>query len=400
MKNTSKVEVGRDEKQFLSKQKTVLFFSNSLPNFMAHRGNLLRPLLERQIKVVLVTGGVTPQSSGQMPDGVNLIPLCLERHALAPRTDFSAIIELVKAIRLHRPDVIHSVTIKPNLFSALCLKLLKISRFKIPRLIMTFPGLGRVFEGDSSAERVRRWLVSRLLASSLKGLDYLATFENDSDKSVMMRRNIINPERGRVLMGAGIDLSLYFPPQHPRDGRLTFLCASRLLVLKGIPEYVTACNALAAEGVDADFWLAGPNDTGYPGNYDPAAADTEGSLGVVKYLGAVASEKMPSLLRECDVVCSPSLLREGFPRVLIEAAACGAALISSDQPSVYPIVRHCETGWLVNVHDSSALLNSMREAAKDPRHTRAMGQSALELFRSLPASDADVAQQFLSFYFD
>lgn len=377
---------------------TVLFFCNSLPYFLAHRINLALPLLRSGHKVVLVAGEVTPSARLELPVDIHLEEVDLHRHRLSPVSDYRVMRHFLDAVRRHRPQVVHAITIKPALLAAMGLPRLGRRWWPLPRLVLTFPGLGRVFEGEGAWSALRRRIVSAAFAIGLRRLDHVATFENPADRDALVRRGLFSPDRAVALMGAGIALDLFHAAPEGKSGSLTFLLASRLLHAKGIALYVDACNRLAMAGVKARFLLAGPNDPGYPDNYDPENERAAGRLGVVEYLGAVPPSAMPELLRASDVVCLPSCLREGFPRSLIEAAACGTALIGSDQPSIRQIVLEGETGWLVKMGDVESLAAAMRDAAADPTRTRSMGRAAAALAGRLPVGDEAVFAQFWKLY--
>ncbi|MEL6748350.1 MAG: glycosyltransferase, partial [Pseudomonadota bacterium] len=151
-------------------------------------------------------------------------------------------------------------------------------------------------------------------------------------------------------------------------------------------------------GLGIRFSLAGLED---PQNADAvnmdviAEAEREGHL---DFLGAVPMDQMPDLLRSTDIVCLPSRLMEGFPRALLEAAACGCALVATDQPANRQIVQDGVTGHLIAMEDRNGLGAVLATMEKDRAKTESMGKAAHALTNSLPVGDEDVTEAFLEIY--
>ncbi|MFZ1681629.1 MAG: glycosyltransferase, partial [Rhizobiaceae bacterium] len=338
-------------------QLRILYFCNDLAYFRAHR----LPTAERMVaaghEVILLVGGVTPESAAGLPEQLTLVPTPVERHRLSFR-DAAAAWSLARLVRSLRPDVIHAITIKPNLIAAMVLPFLATAADM--RVVLTFPGLGRVFEPTGMAGRLRRRLVAAVLALGAGRIGAVATFENASDRERMVSQGVFPEKRAVAIMGAGIDRGKFYPPAAGSgDAPLTFLFASRLLRSKGLAEYVEAARILRHRGSTARFLIAGPNDPGYPDNLDVPALLARDPSDAIAYLGAIPPGGMPDLLRRADIVCLPTRLSEGFPRSLIEAAACGCALIGSDQPSIRQIVLPGRTGWLVDGASVASLVDAM-----------------------------------------
>lgn len=376
----------------------ILFYCNSLRYFMDHRINLVLPLIDAGHDVALVSGECTDDVIARVPSALRLVPLDFDRHRLQPGRDFAAVRRFLAEVRDWQPDVVHAITIKPNLFSVLSLPWLRLGGRRLPRLVMTFPGLGRVFEETGLLAWLRRFLFIRAMRLGLHFLDYAATFENPADRDWLVSLGIIGKDRAQAIMGAGIDRVEFAEREQAQTGPLSVLLASRLLHGKGIGDYCDAANALAAEGAKTRFLLAGPADPGYPDNFDVEQARRSGQLGVVEYLGPVPGNRMADLFRSVDIACLPSRLREGFPRSLIEAAACGCALIGTDQPSVRQIVEPGHTGWLVPAGDPVALAAVLRDAAADPVRARALGAAAARLARESGLGNDDIFSKFAALY--
>lgn len=153
------------------------------------------------------------------------------------------------------------------------------------------------------------------------------------------------------------------------------LFAARLLRDKGIAEYIGAARHLKAANVPVEFLLAGMPDGGNPTSVSPAEVAQWEAHGLVRYLGHV--DDMPSLLDQVDVAVLPSY-REGAPRSLIEAAAAGLPIVTTDVPGCREIVDHGVNGLLVPAREVLPLADAIRFLHERPLERRRMGQAGRE----------------------
>lgn len=376
----------------------VLFACNDLDYFLAHRSNLLKPLLERGHQVTLCAGG-RGDSARHLPDGVRFIPVELEQHRLEPKSDMKLVARYMRIVAEVGPDTVHCLTIKPNLYMGVALAARRLAGKRSPRLVQTFPGLGKVFEPSRGAPAaVRRWLVAMLLRVSGNLLDRWTTFENPADRDIMVKEGVVSGDRARVIAGAGLDMKTYRPPAHRRAGPLRFLFASRLLAAKGVGVFLEAARTVRGEGGDARFLIAGKPDPGNPDQFDMRLVDAADRRGEVSYLGPLGAGEMVAALQDADVVCLPTRLREGFPRILTEAAACGCVLIASDQPAIRQILAEPDNGWLIDPSDAHGLITAVRQCLADPDGTRLKGEANARAIRMLPVDDESVSGAFMKLY--
>lgn len=376
----------------------ILIACNDLDYFLAHRANLLKPLLEGGHKVSICAGG-NWASGGQLSKDVRFIPVEVNQHHLDPRSDLKLMAHYARIIEDTKPDTVHCITIKPNLYMSLALALRRLQIKKTPRLVQTFPGLGKVFEPSSSiGAMVRRRLVAMLLRVSGSLLDRSATFENTADRDLMVRGGVVSATRAHVIAGAGLDMAIYRPKPTPRVGGLRFVFASRLLKAKGVGTFLNVAKTIRSEGGKASFLLAGKADPDNPDQFDMNLINAAHECGEIAYLGPLSPEQMVAALQQADVVCLPTRLREGFPRILIEAAACGCVLIASDQPAIRQILKQPDNGWLIDPDDEEELAETVRGCLRDPDAIRRMGVANAASIRQLPVDDASVSSAFTELY--
>ena len=236
-------------------------------------------------------------------------------------------------------------TIKPVIYGAIAAKL-----FDIKTIVM-ITGLGTAFIADNWITRLVKLLYRFALSS-------VATvfFQNNDDKDLFLKSNIINPNVCKLTPGSGIDTRQFPYSSLPQKNKMTFILIARMLWDKGIGEYVEAAKIIKLKYPNTKFQLLGPlgveNRTSIS-DERMAAWEREG---FIEYLGETTDVK-PYIEKACCVVL-PSY-REGTSRVLLEAASMGRPVIATDVPGCREIVENRITGLLCRRKDYSDLSNKM-----------------------------------------
>jgi glycosyltransferase involved in cell wall biosynthesis len=201
-------------------------------------------------------------------------------------------------------------------------------------------------------------------------------FQNPDDLATFVASRAIRPDQGVVIPGSGVDLHRFVPGPEPA-GTPVVLFAARLLWPKGIQEIVEATSHLRAGGERLRLVVAGEPDRGNPECVPREQLEAWSRAGQIEWLGARTD--MPELMRSASVVVLPSRYAEGVPKVLLEAAASGRPIVTTDAPGCRDAVVHGETGLLVGVGDVSALVMALKRLLCDPAERQRMGRNAREL---------------------
>jgi len=301
--------------------------------------------------------------------GVQLHELTLSRSSLAPWGNLALLCKLVALYRRLRPDLVHHVTMKPNVLGGWAARMTG-----VPAVVYAISGLGFAFTVHGRGARIRRALLKWFMRSALDHRNSRVVFQNPDDMRSMVEAGVVQAARTVMIRGSGVDLSSYPPaPEPPAPVRV--LLASRLLREKGVAEYIQAARELNSRGVAAEFLLAGDVDDGNPGSFTRAQVEAWQAAGDIKWLGHVAP--IAPLLASVHVVTLPSY-REGLPKVLIEAAAAGRAVVATDVPGCREIVLDKLTGLLVPPHDPAALTLAIATLVEQPAARRRMGEAGRE----------------------
>ncbi len=301
--------------------------------------------------------------------GLRPIPIVLRRSSRNPWHELQAIREIAAIYRRETPDIVHHVALKPVLYGSLAAKIAK-----VPHVVNALAGMGYVFTSrDVSARLLRPWIV--LAFRFLLGNSQVI-LQNPDDRAALLTAGILRENQVALIRGSGVDTAAFRYTPEPEGKPPLIVLPARMLWDKGVGEFVAAAEILRHGGIAARFVLAGERD---PDN--PAAIPLEQLRkwhvsGTVSWLGK--QEDMPALLAQAHIVCLPSY-REGLPKALLEAAACGRAIVATDVPGCREAVRHEENGLLVPARDSAALAQALRQLIENPILRRRFGKNGRTL---------------------
>ncbi|PRH83569.1 glycosyltransferase family 4 protein [Arenimonas caeni] len=290
--------------------------------------------------------------------GLRWLPVALKRRSLNPLREAGFVLSLARLLRRERPDVIHGFTLKCAIYGSLAARLAG-----VPGRVNSVTGMGYVFASEDLKARLLRPLVRILMRWALDGARARLILQNPDDVAFFTTNRLADPARIRLILGSGVDCDRFSPgPSRSPNGPLRVLLPARLLWDKGLSEYVAAARQLRAEGHEIHFLLAGEPDPGNPASVPELMVRQWAEEGVLEWLGHVAD--MPALFRTVDIVALPSY-REGLPKGLIEAGACGCALVTTEVPGCREVVTHGVTGLLVPARDSECLADAIRQLCRD-----------------------------------
>lgn len=298
-------------------------------------------------------------------------PLPLTRSGTHPVAELRLLIALYRLFRAERPEIAHLVTIKPVLYGGIMARITG-----VPAVVAAVSGLGFVFlERGVRAALVRR-LVAALYRVALGGRAVRVVFQNPDDRATIVRVTGIDESKTVLIRGSGVDLATHVAVPRPPATPVVVVMAARLLRDKGVREFVDAARRLRERAVPARFVLAGDRDPGNPTSIDDRELAAWRAGGLVELVGHRTD--VPRLFADADIVVLPSY-REGLPKVLLEAAACGRPVITSDVPGCRDAVTPGETGLLVPARDAAALADAIERLVLDPPLRARMGAASRAL---------------------
>lgn len=372
-------------------KKVLLYVVNVDWFFLSHRLPLAIAALQKGYEVH-VAAGSTDKLFELVKYGFKVHQIDFVRGQSKIGNDLKIIYRLCVLFRMIRPDILHLVTIKPILLGGVAARLMR-----IPAVVAAVSGLGFVFLAKGLLAGLRRSVVSCLYRLALGHQNLKVIFQNADDQALVLKLAHLPFERGALIRGSGVDLKTFKVQPFP-EGPPVVMLAARLLADKGVREFVEAAavlrKRLQADGQAVRFVLVGEPDLDNPASLKQADLDAWQSTGLVELWGHRSD--MEAVLPCATLVVLPSY-REGLPKVLIEAAACGRAVVTTDVPGCRDAIEPGVTGLLVPTKDSLALADAIAELLADKLRCQAMGAEGRKLAEQ--AFDvSSVARQHLAIY--
>ena len=352
----------------MSDQPRLLYLITEDWYFWSHRVDLARHSADAGFDIVIATR-VTDHAERIRREPFRLYPIALSRRSRNPIVELRAIVELIRLYRRERPVIVHHVALKPILYGSFAAWWTK-----VPVVINAFPGLGYAF---TAPERQHGWIHGSLrlaLKCLLKLNGSVVVFQNEDDRNLFLKERIVTEPHTRVIAGSGVDTNTFTVRPAP-SGMPIVMLASRMLWDKGIGDFIEAIRRLRGTGVSARFVLVGRCDEDNPAAIPGQQISRWVDEGLVEYWGHC--EDMVATLAQASIVVLPSY-REGLPKVLLEAAACGKPLIATDVPGCRDVVTDGVNGILVRPRDAAGFASAIRALVSNPGLSKTMGVAARE----------------------
>ncbi len=351
----------------------VLYVINEAYFFLSHRLAVARAAQRQGFEVHVAT----PTDHVWAPDGFSLTaladegfvhhPIPLSRRGTNPFREVATLVAIWRLFRRLSPDLVHLMTIKPVLYGGIAARLAG-----VPAVAATITGLGQMFVAPGGAAAALRVVAGGAYRLALAHRNAGVTFQNREDLDRLVGLKAVRPERAVLIRGSGVALDEFVPTPEPEATPLVVMPA-RLIWEKGVGDFVAAARILRGQGVTARFALIGNTRPSNPRAVPESQLRSWCESGAVEWWGR--REDMPAIYAACHVVCQPSKYGEGVPKVLIEALACGRAVIASDIAGCREVIRHDENGLLVPPGDPAALAAALRALIDDPARRRRLGRA-------------------------
>ncbi|MCF6158848.1 MAG: glycosyltransferase family 1 protein [wastewater metagenome] len=355
-------------------KKKALFVANTGFALFNFRIPLMKSLSEKGWSVIAVANDESDFTDKFSEEGIKFINISIDHKGKNPLADMALIWRLKALYNQESPTLVHHFTIKPVIFGSLAAK-----RAKVPVIVNTITGLGYVFNKGGLLMRT----VIRLYKYALSGRPQVI-FQNHDDYRLFLANHIIRKTNARIILGSGVNTEVICPRVTERSHNgMQFLLVSRMLWSKGVGEYVAAAEKIKKQNPGCSFIMAGgASGGGAKGNPDAIPEkwlrDAE-ARGIVTWLGRIPFHDVITQLDNSDVFVLPSYYPEGVPRSLIEAAAKGKPLITTDTPGCREVVIDGNNGFLTPPRDVNSLANCLLTFIQHPELIEKMGTASRKM---------------------
>lgn len=337
--------------------------------FTSHRMPIALAAKKAGYEVHIATS-ITTKLDELRESGLIVHELNLKRSGASFFNALFSLVELFRLFRRVRPDIIHLVTIKPVLLGGIAARLVG-----APAVVAAMSGLGYVFTARGFTARLRQWAISQIYRVIFSSRRIRIIFQNEDDRQSLCDFSKLNLEKTILIRGSGVDLCAY-PLTPLPEGVPVVSMAARLLFDKGVGEFVEAARIVRSKGGKARFALIGSIDEANPTSLNANHLAEIAKDGIVELWGHRTD--MASVLAESTIVVLPSY-REGLPKVLVEAAACGRPVITTNVPGCRDAILPDITGLLVPVRDPESLARALEVLLASRDACRDMGAAGRHL---------------------
>lgn len=338
-------------------KKKILIITNHSYMLYRFRKELIQKLLEDS-EVVISTPFVGHETDLKEL-GANCIKTEVDRRSINSFTDLKLLHTYKTILKQEKPDLVITYSIKPNIYAGyLC------GKMKIP-FCANVQGLGTAFQKALLSK-----LVTVMYRTAFRKVETVF-FENQENAQAFVRRRILPAKKEVVLSGAGINLEEYRYRQYPDNEKVHFLYLGRIMKEKGMDELFGAVEQLRKNGCEFVLDLVGFFEDEYKKQVELLQSE-----GIVRFYGFQENPK--PYYAQTDCVVLPSY-HEGMSNVLLEAAASGRAIITTDIPGCREAIDNGKSGMLCKVKSTESLYKAMKRFTELSREKRElMGKAGRE----------------------
>ena len=347
----------------------LLFLVNSSSYFLSHRLGIAIEAKKQGYEVHIAS----PEDGCEDTFKINGLihhKLPISRTSINIFSEIKAFLNIYFLIKKINPDLLHLITIKPVIYGGIISRLIQIKG-----VVSAVPGLGYVYISKGIRAAILRFFINYFYKVSFSKKSLKIIFQNKDDMNKLRLAVGFDPIKSVIIKGSGVDLDEFKSTPLP-EGRPVISMISRLQEDKGVKEFARAAQMIKERKIEADFWLIGDTDSSYPSPIlieDLQEWENKGFLSVLGY-----RKDINILIGNSNIIVLPSY-REGLPKVLLEAAACGRPVITTDVPGCRAAIEEGKTGLLVPPRDSLSLADKIEYLLGNKELLKKMGNAGRKL---------------------
>ena len=320
--------------------KKIIILSNSNSGLISFRQELIEQLIKDKYKVYISV----PDEEGidffeKM--GCIVIKTRLNRRGTNPIKDFNLLRFYIKIIKNIKPDVILTYTIKPNIYGGLACKIKKIP------YIVNITGLGTAIEKNNLLSKI----LIQMYRIALKNAK--CVFCQNLENMEFLKKNKIAVDELKLIPGSGVNLSKFEQKKYPQNDKTEFIFIGRIMKEKGIEQYLEIAKYITSKYDNIIFNIVGRCEEDYKNILSSLQEEN-----IINYYGEQMDVR--PFIEKSHCTIHPSYYPEGMSNVLLESAATGRPVITTDRPGCREIVENGKTGFIVKPKD----IESLKEAVE------------------------------------
>lgn len=340
--------------------------------FLSHRLELAHDSEFAGFEVAVATTDFSENGHNKLNDIKNFF-IRFKRGSINPITEIKTVIDLIKVFKKFRPNIVHNVSLKPALYCAM------IARFSGTTSINSINGFGYIFTSNQLKAKLLRPVIRLALKFLLNHSDVHVIVQNSQDYQDCSA--LLPKCKLYLVAGSGVNVKAFTPTIY--HGAFTFTLVARMLWSKGVGEFVEAAQIFKFKNPDANvrFLLVGSPDLENPESVPEETLKNWHDTQIIEWV--THTDKVSDIYAKTSVAVLPSY-REGMPKSLLEAMACGLPVITTNARGCDDLVQHGVNGLKAPVKDVQELFAAMEECYQNPGKCIIMGEngrrSALNIY--------------------
>lgn len=266
----------------------------------------------------------------------------ISRHGINPIQEWKLFREYVKLIKNEKPDIVLTFTIKPNLYGGMACAFLGVP------YVVNITGLGMAVENDGLLQRISVMLYRLALAKVQK-----VFFQNTENQQFFVRKKLAIGKHD-LLPGSGVNLQHFAVMEYPKEETINFVFVSRIMKEKGTDHYLEAAESIRKKYPNTQFHVCGFCEQDYEQRLQKLHEQ-----GIIVYHGMVRDVR--TVMRNAHCTIHPTYYPEGMSNILLESAACGRPLITTDRAGCREVIDDGVNGFVVNAQDTQDLIDKIEK---------------------------------------
>ena len=345
----------------------IFMFVNVDWFFLSHRLPIAEVAKDKGVEMTVFADFTSPHENNEFK-GFSFLQSPIKRKYSSLYSSFKEFLKTIQLIKRERPSVIHAVTIKPIILLGIICFILKIP------FIASISGLGPGFSPTNFLSKTRLFIIKSIYKIIFSSEQSRVICQSSHDAGILLNNGLVTNEKIIIVEGSGVDLEEYKFQKREMHAPIKVLMASRLLKDKGVREFCEAARKIQEKyNFKINFSLAGPIDYESPGYLTKEQIAEMCLSNKVEFIGNRSDLK--DILAESHIFILPSYYAEGIPKVLLEAAASGCAVITTEHPGCRDAIIPGKTGMLIPPRDISSLINALVNMVSDRDLIESMGKA-------------------------
>ena len=373
-------------------KKKILFLVNLDSFFISHRFKIAESLIKQGYEVHIATE-FTGFKRILLNRGLKTHSIKFKRNSSSFFVNMLAIIQIFILLKKIKPDLLHLISIKPIVLGGL------ISFFApVKSLVISVTGLGSMFLSNGFFSKMRIIILNHLYKLIFTFPNLVVILQNKNDRNYLVKNSNLDKRKIKIIKGMGVELNKFKFSEVKNYTYPTILMASRLIADKGLFEYIKAAEYLKKEKFKGNFLLAGNIDKYNPSKISPSYINYWKKKKIIQHHNYFS--EIAKLIKKSTIVVLPSY-REGFPKILMEASACGRPVIATNVPGCKDAVINKKTGLLIPPKNYIALAKAIKLLCSNKEKMKKMGirarQHAVKNFdvRNIVSQHLSIYKKFL-----